>query len=50
MLALALAGLSSSSSSDSRAASWSVESLEALFEAEGTDKQGRAPGHSYVET
>ena len=29
--------------------SWSVEELETIFQEEGTDKQGRAPGHSYVQ-
>ena len=30
--------------------SWSVDYLEQIFQEEGTDKQSRQPGHSYVHT
>ena len=31
-------------------AGWSVDELERIFQQEGTDKQSREPGHSYVQT
>ena len=31
-----------------RAAEWTVEELEQIFQEEGTDKQARDPGHAYV--
>ena len=39
-----------SSTPEEGPAGWSVEELEYLFQEEGTDKQAREPGHSYVHT